>query len=99
MKSFIYTIAKKKTKFGYDVQNRVFIIEDNKPRYIGLREYHSGSNRGDASEAVNLLVENGVLDENCLTKEVEGHWQGAGYINLEELNKSFTLIEIKSEFI
>ena len=86
MKTFIFTVNYKPTRYSRDVTLAVYRVKRNKPQEIGYVKFQSQSCRGEKSEALNWLVQNKHLPKKCA--------RDGGYVNYEELGKSFELYEL-----
>ena len=86
MKSFFFTTEYKSARYGSNVTLKVYRVKNNTPYLVGEKHYTTGSYKGHDHEAVELLVEQKELPKKCTIR--------GGYINYDELDKSFKLIEL-----
>jgi hypothetical protein len=86
MKTFIFTVSEKNARYGVNYNMKVYRIKNNKPVFIGETSYNSGSYRGHEDEALNVIIKAKELPKKCQTR--------SGYVNFDELNKSFTLNQL-----
>lgn len=56
-KNFIYTVENNKGK----CDTSIYVIENNKPTYLGSINYNLGACRGHESEVFNFLLDDGQL--------------------------------------
>jgi len=88
-RSFVYTIGRKKTKYGAHLLFRVWEITNGKAEYIGKVEADSQSYPGDDAMAWKVIVDSGVLPKTMMKKiKKEGSVYYTGYkygVALQEL--------------
>ena len=82
MKYYIWTVKNKKsTKFGWKFDVYVYRLVKNVPMLIGTKEnINSGAMMGERSEALSVLIKEGLVPEKYVKKH-------GGYAHTEALEK------------
>lgn len=70
MKTFIWVEKNRtKTKFGYKFDVHVYKVVNNLPTFIGCKQdINSGSTKGQASEALSVLIDKGLIPDEYIKK-------------------------------
>lgn len=92
MTTFIY----KETAYHNRTRNNreltIYRVKNNKPEYIGIKKFSTGSTRGAQHEAFNYLMDNGYIPKKYY-KSSECDWMGAGYF-YGEVTNHYNIIEV-----
>lgn len=68
MKTYYFTETRKKAKFGFDVEQFIYVINKGVPCLLATHRYNTGSCKGEHSEAFKGLVIAGLLPIKYLHK-------------------------------
>ena len=86
MKTFIFSVKTRSTKFGNNVILNIYRMKNNKPIFLGNVQFNTKSYKGNKCEVISFLVYNQHLPKKCMDE--------GSYMNFEEFNKSFKIYEV-----
>ena len=67
----------------------IYQIKNNVPVFVGDTKYNTQSYRGHDHEAMQVIIDTGLLPKNCMDRPKHG------YINRDKAGKVFKLIELR----
>ena len=85
MKSFFFITTATNARYGQNITNKVYQIKKNVPVFVGIAKYNTGSYRGDDHEAMQVIIDLGLLPKNCMSRPK------SGYINRAKQDVIFQL--------
>lgn len=64
MRTYIYTTSVSPAKYGRYVTLSVYRVKRNRPLFIGVVKFNTGSTKGEESEAYRVLMERGEVSRS-----------------------------------
>ena len=89
MKTFIYTLEKRKSTYGWNFITRIYSVENNAPDFIMEIKYNSGMYRGHESEVFNALCKNGDISPEIAKLTYQPNYFGG-----DEIAKHVQIFEL-----